>query len=249
MHKGDPCGCFLTGFAYPGIAKELENAPPEHIGMAVDIANLHYSEIPFAIIDTETTGFSYDKGDRVVEFAAIYFQNFRVTAKHSIIINPRRLIPAVTSAVHGLTDEHVRNSPTFDQCAREIIEILRGRVPVAYKASFDKKFIHSEMRACGCVPSHDVSMPPALRTNVTWIDPLIWARAIQPGNKSYRLVEVVNRLNIRLKDAHQAAADAEATGHVLMKFLETMPDATYRDIVQKQREFTSRGFTQRGKGK
>ena len=73
---------------------------------------------------------------------------------------------------------------------------------------------------------------------VEWIDPLVWARAVQPGEKGYKLGDVAARLNVALEKAHRATDDAEAAGHVLIALMGdgVMP---YREVVQKQREYAA----------
>ena len=60
------------------------------------------------------------------------------------------------------------------------------------------------------------ALPPALREETTWIDPLVWAREILKDQKSRRLGDVAAFFGIPLEQAHRAAGDAEATGRVLL---------------------------------
>jgi len=253
MHKNiaEICGCFPTGIPYPGIAKYImELATPEDLGLAFEIArNSYVLDIPFVVIDTETTGFSPTSGDRIIEIALILFDKGVVSEKCSWLVNPMRRIPWQTTQVHGITDEQVRFRPPFHEYKDEISEKLKGRVPVAYNAGFDKRFLQDEMRRAGVSITKSRDIPPALRACTEWIDPLLWARYIDPGQKSYKLVEIVKRRNISLKDAHQAGADAEATGFVMYDLFSSLSDMTYCDIVQKQRELVSKGFSMPKRGR
>ena len=57
---------------------------------------------------------------------------------------------------------------------------------------------------------------PAFRRNVEWVDPLVWARELQQGERSRALGEVAARLGIALENAHRASDDAEAALRVLL---------------------------------
>ena len=69
-----------------------------------------------------------------------------------------------------------------------------------------------------------------------WIDPLVWAREIQQGEKSRALGEVAARLGVKLENAHRASDDAEAAALVLYSLAQSgkIP-AAYGAFVQEQR--------------
>ncbi|HEX7664841.1 MAG TPA: hypothetical protein VF407_10030, partial [Polyangiaceae bacterium] len=80
------------------------------------------------------------------------------------------------------------------------------------------------------------TLAPALRRDVEWIDPLVWAREIQREEKSKALGEVAQRLGVKLENAHRASDDAEAA---LMVFYALAADArmpkAYGAMLQEQR--------------
>jgi DNA polymerase-3 subunit epsilon len=234
---GDHCGCFPTGLPYPGIADLLLRAPSTPIGIAAEFdVDTSLTDLPLAVIDTETTGRDPARGDRIIEIAIVYFDRGAPTARHALLVDPGMPIPADSTAVHGITDADVRGKPRFDGIARDVLGLLAGRIPVAYNASFDRTFIFSEMRKAGFPPGTDRALPPAMRSNVEWIDPLVWARAVQPNAKGYKLGEVAARLDVSLVQAHRATDDAEAAGHVLIALFRSQGRLSYREAVQKQRE-------------
>ncbi|HEX6241333.1 MAG TPA: 3'-5' exonuclease, partial [Polyangiales bacterium] len=126
-------------------------------------------DLPWAVIDFETTGFD-DSLDRVVEVGVVCFQGGAVSGRHSYLIQPGMPIPESAIAVHGITDAMVADAPRFEQIAEELRRALVGHLPVAYNALFDRKFMHTEMRRAGVV----ADLPPALDPGVTWLDPLVW---------------------------------------------------------------------------
>jgi DNA polymerase-3 subunit epsilon len=223
-------GCFPTGRHYPGIAHLLRIVVA---GLAEEFTgDTHLDELTFIAIDTETTGRDPEV-DRAVEIACVVFQRGAVVAKKSWIVNPGRPIPKEASDVHGINDDAVRDAPGFAAIALELIETLGAAIPVAYNAEYDRKVLAAELSRAGIAPA---SLPPALRRNVEWIDPLIWARELQRAEKSRALSEVAQRLGIPLEHAHRATDDAEATLHVFSAFRrDPRVPKTYGALVQEQR--------------
>jgi DNA polymerase-3 subunit epsilon len=223
-------GCFPTGRHYPGIAHLLRVAAA---GLAEEFAattSIHYLEI--VSIDTETTGRNAAT-DRIVEVAAVVWQRGEVTARHSWLVNPGCPIPAEVTAVHGIDDAAVKDSPSFGDVAKDLASVLLGRVPLAYNAEFDQRFIAEEF-ARNSVEL--VNTPPALRRGVEWLDPLVWARELQKYEKSKALGEVCSRLGVTLTNAHRTTNDAEAAMQVLARFAEDpRVPKTYGAFVQEQR--------------
>lgn len=227
---GDACGCFPTGRHYPGIAHLLRTGVR---GLAEGFASdMPWQEIEIALLDVETTGRDASV-DRVVEVGIVFRRaGSEEFVRHNWLINPGIPIPPEVTAVHHITDEMVKDQPRFEQVAAEIAEALRGRVPSAYNAPFDRAFMMSEFSRA----KFDVTGIPALRREVDWIDPLIWARDIQSNEKSRSLGDVAARLGISLENAHRAQDDAEAALRVLYAFGRDprMPRA-YGALVSEQR--------------
>lgn len=228
----DPCGCFPTGRHYPGIAHLIE---VRVVGVAEDLgAEARWSdEIPIAFLDTETTG-TNSKADRVIEVGLVIGRQGDVVARYNWLINPGIPIPQESSDVHGITDDDVEGKPTFAEVLPDIVEALRGALPAAYNATFDKGFLLEEVARTGL---RFEQPPPALRPKITWVDPLVFAREIYKGKgESRALGAVAERLGIALVNAHRATDDAEAALRVLYAFGrdERLPP-TYAALIQEQR--------------
>jgi hypothetical protein len=65
-----------------------------------------------AFFDVESTG-KYPDRDRIVEITMIKLWPDGHDASFSTLVNPTTLIPAEASAIHGITDDMVRDQPTF----------------------------------------------------------------------------------------------------------------------------------------
>lgn len=222
-------GCFPTGRHYPGIAHLLRVAA---MGLAEGFLGEHgVADLPLVAIDTETTGRD-PTSDRVVEVACVRYERGQVTVRKSWLVNPGRPIPQEAFEVHGISDDHVKDAPSFGEILPELLEALSGAIPLAYNAEFDRKQLLSELGRLAA-PS---SAPPAFHKNVEWIDPLVWARELQKLEKSRALGEVAARLGIELAQAHRATDDAEAALNVFLRFQDdSRIPKTYGALLQEQR--------------
>ena len=226
----DACGCFPTGRHYPGIAHLIK---VRAVGVASELeASEPWVDCPIAFLDVETTG-TDPQADRIIEIAVVLGRGGAVLARHSWLIHPERAIPAESSAIHGITDADVAGKPVFAAIAEEVLEVLRGAIPAAYNAGFDRAFLLAELDRAG-VRSTDP--PPATRREVDWIDPLTFARELYQEESSRALGEMAARLGIDLEKAHRATDDAEAALRVLYAMARDarIPRA-YGGLIQEQR--------------
>lgn len=98
------------------------------------------------VFDTETTGFSHAKGDKVISFGAVHVETGEEV---EFFINPGKPIPKAASDIHGITDEMVKDAPSFAEVAPKIVEMLQGARIVAHNASFDVRMLDGELAECG----------------------------------------------------------------------------------------------------
>lgn len=228
----DGCGCFPTGRHYPGIAHLLRVTVR---GLAEEYAaDMPWEDVPIAMLDVETTG--RDSGqDRVIELGIVVGRRGEVIAKYNWMVNPGRPIAPDAQAVHGISDADVANAPAFEVIAHEVKKALEGCVPAAYNAPFDRAFVQAEMSRAKVTGTE----APALRREVEWVDPLVWARELQSDERSRTLVDVAARLGVKLENAHRASDDAEAALHVLYKLgKDARVPLVYGAFVQEQRRLS-----------
>jgi DNA polymerase-3 subunit epsilon len=225
--SSDGCGCFPTGRHYAGIAHLLRVT----IRGALEAfsTDAPWAELPIALLDVETTGREAET-DRIVELGIVIGVRGEVTARHNWLINPGMPISEEARAVHGISNDDVRDAPKFADVAADVVRIMTGTVPAAYNAAFDKGFVLAEL-ARAAVPGG-----PTFARNVEWFDPLVWARELLADQKSRALGEVATRLGIKLENAHRASDDAEAALHVLYKLArDPRVPRSYGAFLQEQR--------------
>lgn len=230
MKLAESCGCFPTGRHYPGIAHLIQ---VRVVGVADEFdPDANWKDLPIAFLDTETTGVEA-AFDRIIEVGIVFGKDGAIGERKSWLIDPGRPIPKESTDVHGITDDDVKGKPSFEQVAHEIVAALRGAIPAAYNASFDRGFVLAELERCGTFEEP----PPAIRRDVTWLDPLPFAREFYKGKgESRALGAVAERLGVSLDQAHRATDDAEAALRVLYAFSRDprMPDG-YAALIQEQR--------------
>jgi DNA polymerase-3 subunit epsilon len=219
----DACGCFPTGRHYAGIAHLLRTVTR---GLLEELAaDAPWAELPIALVDVETTGKDASV-DRVVEVGVAIARGGEVVERKNWLVNPGRPIPREASDVHGIKDDDIKDAPPFERVAHEIAAALAGCIPAAYNAAFDRAFLMNELGRAGL----------SLRKDVEWLDPLVWAREVQQGERSRALGDVAARLGIALQNAHRASDDAEAALRVLLALgRDVRVPRTYAAMVQEQR--------------
>jgi len=234
----DVCGCFPTGRHYPGLAEAIaEVATASVVGLAREFAaQAVWATAPLAVIDFETTGLDPNV-DRIIEVGIVTFDGGTLRERHNWLVNPGIPVPEEARNVHGITDQELAAAAPFEEVFAEMISRLAGRMPVAYNADFDRRFLHAE--AARVAFDHGGEPPPALRDEVSWLDPLVWVRELQKAEKGKKLTDACARLGIALEQAHRAAGDAEAAGRVLLALAPQMP-RTYGELIRIQTQYAAR---------
>lgn len=163
------------------------------------------------VFDTETTGFDYAKGDRLVEIGAVELINHVPTGvTYHQYINPEREVPEEVVKVHGLTYEFLKDFPTFDKVAKEWLDFVGDAVLVAHNASFDMNFVNYELKQIG--------LP-----EMGWdkcVDTLEIARLLFPGARC-SLDALCKRFEIdnSSRTFHGALLDAQLLAEVYLELL------------------------------
>jgi DNA polymerase III subunit epsilon len=96
-------------------------------------------------IDLETTGVDIST-DKIVQVAAIRVKPNGKIAKKTWLVNPGIPIPAEATAIHGITDEMVKDQPTFDRIAQTVASAIGEHVICGYNIDrFDLPLLRREM--------------------------------------------------------------------------------------------------------
>lgn len=181
------------------------NADPESLDKPLE-------ESVFSFLDVETTGLS-PRSARVCEVAAVSFRGAERLGTLAELVNPGGPIPPACSAVHGITDEMVKDSPSFGAVAPRLLAMLENTVLVGHNADFDIRFLRAEFERVGL-------KFPVLPV----VDTLAIARKSWKF-QSNRLGNIAAELNISGGGWHRALADVETTRKVFDHFVGAMKSA------------------------
>ena len=102
------------------------------------------------ILDTETTGINPSEGHCIVEIGCVEMVNRQLTGKsYHVYIKPmaygmQMVMEQEVINIHGLTDDFLKDKPTFDQIAHEFIDFIKGARLVIHNAKFDVGFMDHE---------------------------------------------------------------------------------------------------------
>lgn len=166
---------------------------------------------PLAFIDIEATG-SNAATDRIVEIAIIkHLPDGSRTIKRKLL-NPQIPIPQVVCDIHGITDEMVKDAPTFKQAAHQIKQFLDGCDISCYNAyRLDIPMLIEEFIRAGV----EFDMKSRKLVDVQKIFHQMEQRTLAAAYKFY--------CNKSLDNAHSAEVDAAATAEILNAQLAKYP--------------------------
>lgn len=161
------------------------------------------------IMDTETTGFEDQNGDRIVEVGMVEMVGRKFTGeKLHVYLNPDKIMDDEVIRVHGISNEFLTDKPRFADVADKIYAFMEGAELVAHNATFDMRFLKMEFAKAGY---------PNFENDVTVLDTLALAKQMYPGQKN-SLDALVKRLDVGKKDRtfHGALLDSEILAEVYL---------------------------------
>lgn len=161
------------------------------------------------MVDTETTGGA--STDRLIEIGAVRVEAGRIVDRFEQLVDPGCAVPGRITRLTGITSAMVFDQPAACDVLPKFLDFLEDRVFVAHNLSFDMRFLNAE---CRRVRSQQIGND-ALCT-------LRLARRLLPGLRSKGLSSLVDFYGIRCTRRHRALGDAEATAHVLLRFLDQL---------------------------
>ncbi|MGI3164192.1 DNA polymerase III subunit epsilon [Pseudooceanicola sp. 200-1SW] len=163
------------------------------------------------VMDTETTGFEPEQGDRLVEIGGVELLNHVPTGEtFHVYINPQRDVPEDAFKVHGLSSEFLADKPLFRDVAQDFLDFVGDAKLVIHNAAFDMKFLNAELGWLG--------MP-----KLPWeqaIDTLAIARKKFPGSPA-SLDALCRRFGIdnSARTLHGALLDSEILAEVYLELI------------------------------
>ena len=161
------------------------------------------------IFDVETTGTRVEEGHRIIQIGALELIDLMPSGReYATLVNPERPIDPGAIAVHGITDEMVRDQPAFGEIVEDFLAFVGDAPLVAHNAEFDRGFLNAELMRLGLNPL------PAER----FVDTLLLARQRFPGQRN-SLDHLCRRFGIDLsvRERHDALIDCRLLAQVYLE--------------------------------
>ncbi len=166
---------------------------------------------PIAFIDLETTGVSLSS-DRIVEIAVVKILPDGTRQVKRKLLNPEMPIPPQSTDIHGISDEMVKDAPTFKQAANELKQFIENCDLGGYNSNrFDIPLLMEEFLRAGIT----VDLSAKRMVDVQHIFYTMEPRTLSAAYRFYCAKE--------LEGAHSAEHDVNATIEVLLAQLERYP--------------------------
>ena len=163
------------------------------------------------VLDTETTGLEWKKGNRVVEIGCIELIERRPTGRtYHQYIHPDREFEQGAAEVTGLTLDFLADKPRFNEIVDEFLAFVDGAELVIHNAAFDIGFLDAELARLGDGFGR-------MRERVGVLDSLDLARKRFPGQRN-SLDALCRRLGVdnAHRQLHGALLDAQLLAEVYL---------------------------------
>jgi DNA polymerase-3 subunit epsilon len=173
--------------------------------------------------DLETTGL-HKKNHRIIQFAIVGSDHDGSSIHFESLVNPQRSIPTDAFRIHGISDSAVKHQQIFGHHIEQLNELFTDSVVVGHNVkAFDWPFMANEYLRFGKI----MPQPRAI------IDTLQVARKLKLP-RPHGLGPLCERFNVKLENAHDAAADAAASLLLLWKMMEADPKPFRRPLEDLQ---------------
>ncbi|MGS0416155.1 3'-5' exonuclease [Bacillus cereus] len=150
--------------------------------------------LDYVVIDFETTGFN-PYNDKIIQVAAVKYRNHELVDQFVSYVNPERSIPDRITSLTGITNYRVSDAPTIEEVLPLFLAFLHTNVIVAHNASFDMRFLKSNVNMLGL---------PEPKNKV--IDTVFLAKRYMKHAPNHKLETLKRMLGIRLS-SHNAFDD------------------------------------------
>lgn len=175
----------------------------------------------YAIVDIETTGGQIANGS-ITEIAIRIHDGEQVIDRYETLVRPFYSIPRFITVLTGIDDDMVAGSPTFEDIAGDVYELLKDKVFVAHNVNFDHSFVQKHLAAAG----YDLKVDKLCTVRLS--------RKVFPGLRSYGLGSICAFLGISIENRHRAGGDTDATTKLFERILHADTDG-YMDQLLKKR--------------
>lgn len=154
----------------------------------------------FVCLDVETTGLKA-KDDEIIEIAIVLFDREKIIKEWSSFVRPSIKIPEFVKKLTGIKDEDLKNAPLISELEEEIKNFIDDKPIVGHFINFDINFLSEKN----------------IRLQNLQLDTCQIAQVFLPGEGSYSLEVLTERLGIKHESAHRAMEDVKANIELFWK--------------------------------
>ncbi|HCM88964.1 MULTISPECIES: helicase C-terminal domain-containing protein [Vagococcus] len=176
----------------------------------------------YAVVDIETTG-TNPETDKIIQFACVFIQNWKIINYFSTDVNPLKPIPKNIEFLTGISNEQVATAPYFEDISSTISQILSNCCFVAHNVYFDYSFLNSELRRAG-----------QEELELDCLDTVELSQIMFPCSSGFRVKDLAEYLNLKHDNPHQALSDAYVTAEIFIRLAQkiaTLPFITLSKMV------------------
>jgi len=161
------------------------------------------------VLDFETTGLSPDYGDRAIEIGAVKIEEGEITSRFQELMNPGRRIDSFIEDYTGITNHMLKDARPCDEVMSEFADFIGDHNLVAHNASFDKRFLDSELRRI------------SKKYTGKFTCSMLLSRRLYQDAANHKLSTLVSYANIPSDgNFHRALYDSEMTAKLWLAMLE-----------------------------
>jgi DNA polymerase-3 subunit epsilon len=174
-----------------------------------DLDNRPLLELVYTAFDTETTGLNPAGGDEIISIGAVRIVNGRLLQQEVFdqLIDPKRVVPRTSTAIHGIAPEMLKNQPTIDHVLPQFYRFAEETILVGHNAAFDMRMLQLKEAQTGIKFVNPV------------LDTLLLAAVVHPNQDVQSLEAIAGRLGLNVIGRHTALGDAIVTGEIFLKLL------------------------------
>jgi DNA polymerase-3 subunit epsilon len=195
----------------PGLEFDLRlhEVPPATVPLGLD---MRLEDLPAIIVDTETTGLDV-LNDRVVSLGAVCAHGARMFKSRLMddLVDPGVPIPPASTAIHGITDQMVKDARAFPEVWADFQRLATNRVIVGHNIPFDLTILRAECQRHGR-PWEDV----------VFIDTMRLASLLNPTLGRLDLETLTQLYQIDLHGRHTALGDALVTAELYFRMVQRL---------------------------
>ncbi|MEP3669953.1 MAG: exonuclease domain-containing protein [Roseibium sp.] len=179
-------------------------------------------------LDTETTGGSSRKGDKVIEIGMVELIDGRATGQiYHEFVDPQRDVHFGALRVHGLSRKALLGQPLFVAISQDARDFIGDAPTLVHNVPFDKGFMNKQFAESGT----------PIVPNAQWRETMTICRRHFNDGQGVKLDRVVERLGIQTPDrtVHGALLDAAILAAVVCK-IRNQPEIDIADLVSRGNE-------------